>query len=86
LRGEEIPLAARILAVVDAFEALTVGRPYRDPVPDTEALAELRRAAGSQFDPTVVEALAALLDERAGSPRSAAAATPATGRAEGVSP
>ncbi len=61
LRGDQIPIASRILAVVDAFESLTVGRPYRDPVSDAEALAELRRASGTQFDPAVVDALALLL-------------------------
>jgi signal transduction histidine kinase/HD-GYP domain-containing protein (c-di-GMP phosphodiesterase class II) len=66
LRGDQIPVAARILAVVDAFESLTVGRPYREPVSDDEALAELRRASGTQFDPVVVEALAAVLSERRG--------------------
>ncbi len=86
LRGEEIPLAARILAAVDAFEALTAGRPYRDPVSDAEALAELRRASGTQFDPNVVEALAAALDEAGDArPPSTGAARP-TGRTEGVTP
>lgn len=66
LRGEQIPLAARIVAAVDAFESLTVGRPYRDPVSDQEALAELRRAAGTQFDSEVVACLAAIVTERAG--------------------
>jgi HD-GYP domain-containing protein (c-di-GMP phosphodiesterase class II) len=65
LRGEEIPLAARIVATVDAFESLTVGRPYRDPVGDEQALAELRRVSGTQFDPAVVECLAAIVSERA---------------------
>ncbi|MEK7347975.1 MAG: HD domain-containing phosphohydrolase [Candidatus Eisenbacteria bacterium] len=66
LRGEQIPLASRIVAAVDAFESLTVGRPYREPVSDQEALAELRRAAGTQFDPDVVACLAAIVTERAG--------------------
>jgi signal transduction histidine kinase/HD-GYP domain-containing protein (c-di-GMP phosphodiesterase class II) len=64
LRGDQIPVAARILAVVDAFDSLTVGRPYREPVSDQDALAELRRASGTQFDPSVVETLAAILAER----------------------
>ncbi|HEY6572439.1 MAG TPA: HD domain-containing phosphohydrolase, partial [Candidatus Eisenbacteria bacterium] len=65
LRGDQIPLAARIVAAVDAFESLTVGRPYRDPVSDVEALAELKRAAGSQFDPEVVARLVEIVIERA---------------------
>jgi HD-GYP domain-containing protein (c-di-GMP phosphodiesterase class II) len=51
-----IPLAARILAVVDAFDAMTHERPYRGALPTKWALAELKRCAGTQFDPTVVEA------------------------------
>ena len=64
LAGEEIPIAARILAVVDAFEAMTLGRPYRDSMPEGEALAEIRRCSGTQFDPKVVAALERLMAER----------------------
>jgi HD-GYP domain-containing protein (c-di-GMP phosphodiesterase class II) len=55
LAGEEIPLAARILAVVDAFESMTLGRPYRDSISEAEALAEVKRCSGTQFDPRVVK-------------------------------
>lgn len=55
LRSEEIPLAGRILAVVDVFEALTSERPYRGPRRPEDALAYLRRNAGVEFDPRVVE-------------------------------
>lgn len=54
LRGEEIPRDARILAVVDAFAAMTVHRPYRAPLTLDEARAELQRHAGTQFDPEIV--------------------------------
>ena len=56
LRGGLIPLPARIVAVVDAFDAMTTERSYRIPLPAREALAELRRMAGPQFDADVVAA------------------------------
>jgi diguanylate cyclase (GGDEF)-like protein len=59
LRGEEIPLAARILGACDAFVALTSARPYRLARPTEDALAELERCSGTQFDPAVVRALVA---------------------------
>ena len=65
LAREQIPLAARVLAVVDAFEAMTVGRPYREPLSEAEALVELRRCAGTQFDPRVVEEFGRMVDEEA---------------------
>ncbi|HEY2924149.1 MAG TPA: HD domain-containing phosphohydrolase [Candidatus Eisenbacteria bacterium] len=78
LAGEEIPLASRILALVDAFEAMTLGRPYRDSIPEAEALAEIRRCTGSQFDPRVVEEFERLLARRSAD-RAASRATPGTG-------
>ena len=57
LAGEEIPLGARVIAVCDAYDAMTSDRPYRSAMPRAEALAELRRCAGAQFDPDVVQAL-----------------------------
>jgi hypothetical protein len=56
LAGEEIPLASRIIAVCDAFRAMTTDRPYRRRLAAGSALAELRRASGAQFDPAVVAA------------------------------
>jgi HD-GYP domain-containing protein (c-di-GMP phosphodiesterase class II) len=55
LRGEEIPLGARIFAVVDAYGAMTSARPYREPVPHGKAVEEIARSSGSQFDPQVVK-------------------------------
>jgi two-component system cell cycle response regulator len=65
LAGEVIPLGARIIAVAVAFAALTARRPYRPALSPSEALAELRRCSGSQFDPRVVEALGQDLTEEA---------------------
>jgi two-component system, cell cycle response regulator len=62
LRGEEIPLGARVVAVCDAFDAMTANRPYRNRVAEPAALAELRRCAGTQFDPAVVEAFGRVLE------------------------
>jgi HD-GYP domain-containing protein (c-di-GMP phosphodiesterase class II) len=60
LRGEQIPLEARILAVADAYDAMTSTRPYRVALTRAEALRELDRCTGSQFDPRVGEAFLAL--------------------------
>jgi HAMP domain-containing protein len=64
LRGEEIPFTARIFAVADALDAMTHDRPYRAARAIAEALEELRREAGKQFDPRVVEAALAIPAER----------------------
>src|SRR5438128_3034072 len=67
LKGEEIPLAARIFMVVDAFDAMTFDRPYSQAKPFDVAKAEIRRCGGSHFDPSVVESFfrvpEALLEE-----------------------
>lgn len=59
LRGENIPIEARIVAVADAFDAMTTRRPYRESRPPEEAMCELRRVAGTQLDPEAVEAFVA---------------------------
>jgi two-component system cell cycle response regulator len=61
LAGEAIPLGARIVAVCDAYDAMTTERPYSAAMSPSAAIAELRRCAGTQFDPAVVEAFAAAL-------------------------
>jgi diguanylate cyclase (GGDEF)-like protein/putative nucleotidyltransferase with HDIG domain len=62
LSDEEIPLEARIIAVADAYEAMTSDRSYRSSLDHEAARAELERCAGTQFDPRVVRALLALLE------------------------
>jgi diguanylate cyclase (GGDEF)-like protein len=62
LRGEEIPLAARIVAVSDAYDAMTSDRSYRPALSREDALRELRAASGTQFDPAVVAACLEELD------------------------
>lgn len=57
LSGSAIPIEARILAVADAYEAMTADRPYRRALSDEQAVTELNRCSGSQFDPRVVQAL-----------------------------
>jgi diguanylate cyclase (GGDEF)-like protein len=65
LRGEQIPLGARIVLVCDAYHAMTSDRPYRIAMSDEDARAELRAGAGTQFDPRAVDAFVAVLNERA---------------------
>ncbi len=70
LAGEEIPLGARIVQIIDAWDAMTSDRPYRKAMPKTAAYAELRRQAGTQFDPKLVELFLRVIDrlERDGIP------------------
>jgi HD-GYP domain-containing protein (c-di-GMP phosphodiesterase class II) len=63
LSGHEIPLAARIVAVCDAFNAMTTTRSYRAGMPVSAAVEELRRCSGTQFDPQVVTALLAVIGD-----------------------
>ncbi len=65
LTGEDIPLAARIIAVCDAYDAITMSRSYRAARTDAEARLELQREAGHQFDPVVVKAFLDELDQPA---------------------
>lgn len=63
LAGENIPLLSRIIAIVDAYDAMTHDRPYRKAVSTDQAKAELERCAGTQFDPNLVKAFLETLDE-----------------------
>lgn len=79
LRGEEIPLSARIVAVADVWDALLSPRPYKRPWTEDAAVDLLRRGAGSQFDPTLVEAFLAKPDALQQIRRDAADTTPTSG-------
>jgi HD-GYP domain-containing protein (c-di-GMP phosphodiesterase class II) len=68
LRGEEIPLGARIIAVADAFDAMTSDRVYRRALPVDVALTELRKGSGSQFDPQIVELFERAIGRRTADP------------------
>jgi ribonuclease P protein subunit RPR2 len=63
LRGEDIPVTARIFSVADSFDAMTSDRPYRGSIGIDRALAEIQGGAGSQFDPEVVRVFVQLIDE-----------------------
>jgi HD-GYP domain-containing protein (c-di-GMP phosphodiesterase class II) len=63
LAGEEIPLVARIVSVVDTFDAMTTDRPYRAKLPIDEAFGEIEKMAGKQFDPTCAAAFLAIRDQ-----------------------
>ena len=62
LAGDDIPLGARVIAVCDAYDAMVSDRPYRAAMSHADALAELRRCAGTQFDPAVVRAFVDIVD------------------------
>jgi ribonuclease P protein subunit RPR2 len=63
LKGEDIPLTARVFAVADTFDALTTTRPYRPASPITEARVLIAEGRGTQFDPAVVDAFANMPDD-----------------------
>jgi putative nucleotidyltransferase with HDIG domain len=64
LKGAEIPLGARVIAVCDAYDAMITSRSYSGAMPPSVAIAELQRCAGLQFDPDVVEVFCAALAEQ----------------------
>jgi HD-GYP domain-containing protein (c-di-GMP phosphodiesterase class II) len=63
LRGNEIPQGSRLIAVADSYDALTTNRPYRSARTRNEALAELQRCVGTQFDGEVVDAFSAVMEQ-----------------------
>ena len=65
LKGEEIPLGSRVLSVADSYDAMITDRPYRKRLSVEDARAELKRCAGVQHDPKIIEAFLQMLDEKA---------------------
>lgn len=63
LKGEEIPIGARIVALIDAWDAMTSDRPYRKAMPKERAMEEIKKSAGTQFDPQVVDAFLRVLEK-----------------------
>jgi putative two-component system response regulator len=63
LKGEEIPVEARIVTLADVYDVLTTGRPYKQAWPHRMAVDELRFMGGRQFDPNLVELFAEMVDE-----------------------
>jgi response regulator RpfG family c-di-GMP phosphodiesterase len=80
LRSDEIPLEARIAAVADTFDAMTSVRPYRPGVPLDATVTEIQRCAGTQFDPRVVDAFMAAVDDGAIDPAAVAESATLGGR------
>ena len=74
LRGDAIPLGSRIIAVADAYEAMTTDRPYRKALPEEVAVAQLLQGRGTQFDPLAVQAFLAALQQRRQMPVAATSA------------
>ena len=63
LRGEEIPIGARIITIVDAYDAMMTDRPYRAALGEDEALRRLRVARGTQFDPELLDIFIGLVEQ-----------------------
>jgi HD-GYP domain-containing protein (c-di-GMP phosphodiesterase class II) len=82
LSGEAIPLGARIVAVLDTFDAMTSDRPYRKAMGLDQAMIELRRCAGTQFDPRVVDAFICVLEAQSRTGAAGAEVSP-SGRPSG---
>ena len=86
LRAHEIPLGARIVAIADAYDAMINDRPYKRAISHEQAIAELRRHAGTQFDPELVELFCDLYADHAPEPDPTVQAIAASGAAHGGGP
>ena len=84
LEGDQIPLGSRIIAVADAYDAMINDRPYKQAISHEQAIAELRRHAGTQFDPELVELFCALYADHAPEPDQAVLAMTAGGTGHGA--
>jgi diguanylate cyclase (GGDEF)-like protein len=84
LRAHEIPLGARIVAIADAYDAMINDRPYKRAISHEQAVAELRRHAGTQFDPELVELFCDLYADHAPEPDPTVQAIAASGAAHGA--
>jgi HD-GYP domain-containing protein (c-di-GMP phosphodiesterase class II) len=62
LQGGSIPIGARILAIADSYDAMTSSRPYREQLSSQQALNELKRCAGTQFDPELVDTFCKIIE------------------------
>jgi len=63
LKGKDIPFLARVVAIVDAYEVMANGRPYKEPMPREEIIKEFQRNSGGQFDPELIEVFLSILEE-----------------------
>jgi diguanylate cyclase (GGDEF)-like protein len=86
LRANEIPLGARIVAIADAYDAMTNDRPYKRAISHDQAIAELRRHSGTQFDPELVELFCDLYANRAPEPDATVLALSAADSAHRAAP
>jgi hypothetical protein len=84
LRGNDIPLGARIVSIADAYDAMTHDRPYKRAMSHDQAIAELRRHAGTQFDPDLVTLFCDLYGSRVPQPDLTIAAMTAAPTAHGT--
>ena len=64
LKGDEIPLLAQIITVLDSYDVMTNNRPYHKAMPQEDAIAELKRCSGTQFSPKVVDEFIELLNSK----------------------
>jgi HD-GYP domain-containing protein (c-di-GMP phosphodiesterase class II) len=67
IRGEDIPLESRILSIADSYDAMTSARPYKATLTAEEAISEIKKCAGTQFDPKLVKVFCEIIDQNGNS-------------------